>query len=385
MRIGIDIRSLASPIKTGVATVTTQLLHTVFSLDRTNEYFLFWNAARDMRQWLPVWPQENIHVVEGRWPNRLLNTSLAFLQRPRLDRMVGKRAAIPALDYFFAPNINFVTLDTATRLLLMIHDLSFAFFPDCYTTKQRLWHRLTAPRQLVKRAHIIFTPSENTKRDVMDYFVAPSEKIEVLLPGVTLSEHAVSDEQLKAVKERYNVPPQFLLFLGTIEPRKNILGLIEAYTHLSPALQRQYPLLIAGSAGWKSGPIHDALARTPGVRYLGFIREEDKPALYQAAALFLYPSLYEGFGLPVLEAMVHGTAVLTSHRSSLPEVGGDAVWYSDPDNIDDITRGITQLLEDPALRQSLGARGRERAKRYEWIPTATKWLSLLQADYENRH
>ncbi|MBT6335026.1 MAG: glycosyltransferase, partial [Candidatus Magasanikbacteria bacterium] len=182
---------------------------------------------------------------------------------------------------------------------------------------------------------------------------------------------------------KYNLPSEFLLFLGTLEPRKNILAIIEAFVLAKPHLSSTCELIIAGSLGWKHGPILRAIARTSGVRYIGYVDEIDKPALYCLSTIFVFPSLYEGFGLPVLEAMASKTAVITSARSSLAEVVGDAGYLVHPLYVSEIADAIITLCTDDTLRELYRIKGYTRSCDFSWQKTAKTFLTYIEQCFMN--
>ena len=397
MNIGIDIRALMAPQRTGVGEYTYELLNALFSLDTENEYFLFYNSFVDVSQYIPKWEQENVHYVATRWPNKLFNTSVRLLKIPTFDSLTthqqwnnppaclaSKRAGEAGrtveqfeLDYFFSPNLNFTALTKNVKHILTIHDLSFEFFHDCFSWKQRLWHRLVRPRKQCERAHRILTPSENTKRDVVEYYGVPEEKVKVVRPGIAVGFREQGIRNKEQLKKKYRLPEKFFLFLGTIEPRKNILGIIQAYRAYCSLFPDSCSLVIAGAPGWNNLAIMRAIYATPNVHYIGYIEPADKSALYQLARVFVYPSLYEGFGLPVLEAMASGTPVITSNRSSLVEVAGEAGYLVNPYNTTEIARGMEVLTHDESLRAILIEKGYKKLEHYSWQRSAKDFLRIL--------
>ncbi len=359
-RVGIDIRPLMDPIRTGVGEYVYELLDALFKIDKQNQYFLFYNSSK-----------ENVHYIGFGWPNKLFNLSLLILKRPKLDRLTGQK-----LDYWFSPNISFVSVSKECKHILTIHDLSFEYFPDCFSFKRRLWHKILNPKKACWRADIILTPSENTKQDVINEYKINKDRVKVLYPGLSMKHET---HNMKQVVEKYDLPEKFILFLGTLEPRKNIIGIIEAF-NASELRTIGYELVIAGVKGWKFKPIMDLIAKSDKVKYIGYVDAEDKPNLYKLAGLFIYPSLYEGFGFPVLEAMSAGTPVITSNRSSLPEVAGDNAYLVNPNNVDEISRGMEFLSKDQATKQHLSTLGLERAGMFNWGKTAEEFLDILETN-----
>ncbi|MBH41149.1 MAG: hypothetical protein CL685_00345 [Candidatus Magasanikbacteria bacterium] len=379
MIIGIDIRSLMSAQKTGVGEYTYELLRALFTNHPEHKYILFANAYTKQSLDLPKYNPDQVDIVFTRIPNKVLNASLLLLQYPKLDTLLCKKTKgnIKKLDYFFSPNIGFCALSATCKQVLTIHDLSFVLYTSCLTKKRQLWHYMLQPKKQCQRADIIITPSYNTKRDVEDVFGIKKEKVHVLYPGLSHIFYNTTRANTIQIKEKYHLPKKYILFLGTIEPRKNILRLISAYTK-SNIRKNGYALLIAGSIGWKCKDVLQKIGNTKGVSYIDYIPEADKPGIYTNASLFVYPSLYEGFGFPVVEAMAMGVSVITSNRSSLPEVVGDAAYLVNPNNEEEIALGIKQLLFSEELAQRGKEMGKKHAQKYSWNATASQFLTYLK-------
>jgi glycosyltransferase involved in cell wall biosynthesis len=375
MNIGIDIRPLMTAPRTGVGEYTYELLNAIFNIDRENQYFLFYNSSRDVSANIPAWKFDNVKIIGSHTPNKFFNTSLGLFGRPRLDKMCGAQK----IDCWFSPNLSFTTLSRGVKYILTIHDLSFDFFPEFSTRKQYFWHKAVRPKTQCKRADMIITPSENTKRDIVDYYKIPLEKIKVIYPGVRAIHVETKTEE---IINKYNLPEKYILFLGTIEPRKNIIGLIEAFEMLRDKYPVTDHLVIAGAPGWKNKEIF-ARAKTSDVadkiHFIDFVAPKDKAALYAAADIFVYPSLYEGFGFPVLEAMNAGTPVITSNRSSLSEIAGSAAYLVDPTRPEQLTFAMSELLNKPELRAWHIQKGFDQVKKFSWENAAKEWLILAKS------
>ena len=298
-------------------------------------------------------------------------------QRDRHDPIrIGSRDD-SRLDVFFSPNLNFTSISQNVKHVLTIHDLSFEIVPDCFSAKQRLWHKIVNPKKQCERADIILTPSENTRKDVVELYGIDEKKVRVLKPGLSANFLKLETGNWKlGIKEKYDLPEKYILFLGAIEPRKNVIGIIEAFRK-SKLITDHWSLIIAGPTGWKSGEILRAIDGTDKIRYIGYIPAGDKPALYALADVFVYPSLYEGFGFPVLEAMASGTPVITSNRSSLPEVAGDAAYLVNPYNVSEIARAMELVATDSRLREMFVERGKLRAREFDWKRTADTFLRTV--------
>ncbi|MBU0546001.1 glycosyltransferase family 4 protein [Patescibacteria group bacterium] len=392
MNIGIDIRPLMSSIRTGVGEYTQELLNAVFALDKKNQYFLFFNSREDVSKNIPKWEQENVRYISTRWPNKLFNSSTKILNFPKIDKLSfpttksgesGNEDMDPRfreddkLDVFFSPNINFTALSKKIKFVLTIHDLSFEYFPEFYTLKQRLWHKAVNPKKQCERADIIITPSENTKRDIVNCYKISTDKIKVIYPGVSPGFRIKSGMTNGMTGEKY------VLFLGTIEPRKNIAGVIKAFEIFQKRYtlhDSRYTLAIAGAPGWKNEEIFRQINESPckeKIKFIGCVKNEEKPALYSGASLFVYPSFYEGFGFPALEAMASGVPVITSNRSSLPEITESNATLVDPHRPEQIAQAMYNILTNQTLQENKIKNGLVQVAKFSWEKAAKEWLNSL--------
>ncbi len=378
MNLGIDVRPLMTPHLTGVGEYTYELLSAVFSASsEEDEFFLLYNGQKKSTHYIPAWENPHVHYAGTRWPNKLFNVSTFFTQRPFLSASISSQRP---LDLVFLPNLNFTALPKGLPYILTIHDLSFFLFPKFFSAKQRWWHNLVRPEHLIRGAHRIITPSYNTRRDVIEEFGISEDKVLTLYPGLCSSLSLPTESDLNRVKKKYNLPEKFVLFLGTTEPRKNILGVVEAFT-LMKKKNPQFDgisLIIAGADGWLNKKIYSAIHRRSDIKLIGFVSAEDKAALYQCAQIFVYPSFYEGFGFPVLEAMASGTPVITSNRSSLPEITDGTAVLADPYCIHEITEAMELLLTNEIARTWYKIRGLEKAKQFSWKKTAQEFLQICR-------
>ena len=378
LKIGVDIRNLMSPVRTGVAEYTYELLNAVFKIDKENQYYLFYNSHTDVTAHTPLWPQGNIHYIATRWPNKLFNASIKIFGWPKLDKLISRNYK---LDYFFSPNLNFTALSKDIKNILTIHDLSFKFFPQFFSAKQKLWHWAVNPKKKCGQANNILVLSDNTKRDLTDYYQIPAEKIKVA-PGAISSIFNNPIVGKEKIREKYNLPGRFILCLGAVEPRKNIIGLIEAFEKCHSLLPNSYYLVIAGSGkGWKNKQIYARALASPlrdKIEFIGYVDAQDKPGLYSLAELFVYPSFYEGFGFPVLEAMAMGIPVITSNRSSLPEITDQSAYLINPNRPAEIADAIIKMLTDENLREHFKKLGLEQVKKFSWDTAAKQWLELIK-------
>lgn len=386
MNIGIDIRCLMHKTKTGVGEYTQALLEALFALDKTNQYYLYYNSKADISANLPKWNQENVHVVASHYSNKLFNISITLFHFPKLDQLITKITQVK-LDVFYSPNLNFISLTKDIPYFLTIHDLAFFHFPEYYTIKQNLWHKILKPKKQCKRAKIIFTPSNSTKTDLITTFELPVNKIRTVYPGLSSLYLNNSDLEIKKtlVRKKYGLPNHFILFLGTIEPRKNIYGIITTFEKIYPHLPFPHYLIIAGANGWKNDIIYNHANKSPyrdHIKFIGYIQAEEKPALYALAELFVYPSFYEGFGFPVLEAMAMGTPVVTSQRSSLPEITKNYARLIDPNNIHSLGYGIIDGLSKQKINKKQLEDAKDYSQTFSWNEAARKFLETIT--YEKR-
>ncbi len=282
-------------------------------------------------------------------------------------------------DLLFVP-AHVLPLIRPRRTLVTVHDLGYRAFPEAHPARQRRYLELST-RWNVQTATHILADSRATRQTIVETYGTPTEKITVLYPGYEPDLAPTRDpETLTRVRRRYGIPGEYILFLGRIQPRKNLARLIKAFG----AIAQDYPhltLVLAGPTGWLAEPIvagARALNLGDRVRFPGYIAPEDKAALISGARLFAYPSLYEGFGFPILEAQACGTPLLTGTTSSLPEVAGEGGLLIDPEDTGAIARGLGQLLEDTALRQRLVELGFANLARFSWDRAAQQVSALME-------
>ncbi len=286
-----------------------------------------------------------------------------------VEVFTGRIDLFHATDFVLPP-----TLPT-TRKLLTVHDLSFARVPETASPPLKAYLDAVVPRSVSHADHIL-ADSEATKRDLVDLYRTPAKKVTVLYSGVDKRYRQINDTAvLESMRAKYGLSGvKYVLSVGTVQPRKNYARVIEALALLRASGQDLH-YAIAGGKGWLDDEIHQAIERTgmnSFVHLLGFVADEDLPALYNGARLLVLPSLYEGFGFPVLEAMACGTPVITSEISSLPEVAGEAALLVDPYDVDAIAKAMVALDNDKALRARLAEAGFEQAARFSWERSAAQ-------------
>ena len=374
--IAIDVRCLMEENLTGVGEYTFNLLKYLLNIDSQNQYLLFFNKREPYLGHIKKLGKHNVTLCEFNYPNKLLNSSLKFFNRPYLDSLIQSKHK-KKIDLFFFPNINFLSISPFCKYIATAHDLSFEIFPYFFSFKRRMWHNAVNSRKIFHKAKKIIAVSENTKRDLINLFNANPNKIQVVYSGIDISRPEFADDK---IKEKYNLPEKFILSLGTLEPRKNIETLIEAFQKLKQDTDLPHKLVIAGSNGWKYKTIFDLVEKLNlknEIIFTGFIDIEDKPHLYKFADLFVYPSYYEGFGFPPLEAMACKTPVITSHTSSLTEVCANAAILIDPYNVNKLYWAIKEALTDENLQANLVGKGYVQAQKFKWQDTAENFLKII--------
>jgi glycosyltransferase involved in cell wall biosynthesis len=262
-------------------------------------------------------------------------------------------------------------LGSGCPFVVTIHDLSFLFYPQSFRPLNRFYLKLFA-RLSARRARRVIAVSESTKRDAVKQYGVTPEQVDVVYNGVDPAFRPLPTDQVSAFRADRGLPEQFILFVGTLEPRKNIARLIQAYAQLPGA---RPPLIFVGGKGWFYDEIFALVERLnlgAEVHFAGYVPTDDLPWWYNAADLFVYPSLYEGFGLPPLEAMACGTPVVTSTASSLPEVVGQAGLLVDPADTEGLAVAMEQCLTDADLRARMKAMGLARAAVFSWRETARR-------------
>ena len=360
MKIAFDIRSLVKK-KTGIGYYTESLLEALLAIDQVNEYVLYAKKSFfSKKKKIPQFKFSNV--------------------RYSIDRFsFWKARGIRNCDVLVTTGHNFPKRK-GQKMVVIVADVIHFAFPGGHTaeTVKTIDEGL---KRVVKDADVLVAISESTKRDLMKFYKVPEERIVTIYAGCNYcSQKPTIEVAQNVLEERFQIKGDYLLYVGTLEPRKNVENIIRAYGKLR-SKGFSIPLVLAGMKGWMFESIFDTvrdLSLTDYVRFTDYVSYKEKQCLYRLAKLFVYPSLYEGFGLPVLEAMDYGIPVITSNCSSLPEVAGDAAIMVDPHNDDAMADCMEQLLTNEQLRNQLTAKGRERVKIFDWRLTAQGFLNIFQ-------
>jgi len=375
MKIGIDCRTILNPKlgeRAGVGHYTYYLVKNIIRCDKQNEYVLFFDwRFRDMKEF------ERKNVIVKNFPFSQYNKYLPFAYSHML---ISAYLVKGGLDLFHSP-ISSLPLTYPKKSIITVHDLAIyknpAWFPSqIFSTK------LLVPQSL-RKADKIIAVSESTKKDLKQIFNIPAKKIKVIYEGATVEKIPVKNKGIDNLK-RFKLWPKFILFVGTLTPRKNIVNLIRAYKQLlnmEPGFA-EYQLVLAGAKGYQNDKVFDEIKEQKlkkQIHYLGYITHNQKMELMKKATCFVFPSSYEGFGLPVAEAMALGTPVITSKASSLPEVAGKAALLVDPEYEQEIAKALKKALSDKKLRARMIEKGKKQVKLFSWEKCAKETVKVYES------
>lgn len=381
MRIGIDCRTILNPSageKAGIAHYTYHLVKSLLDLSHTDDFVLFFDyRARDVAK---EFIRPNVKIVFFTFSQ--YKKYLPFFYSHVL---VAANITAEKLDVYHSP-ANIIPLRYAGKFCITTHDLAIYRRPDLFPKNQGFSLKYIVP-QSIHRAKKIISVSESTKHDIQDFFSVDQKKIEVIYEGVDhkrFSKFPPREDYRGYLRGRYKIRNDYILFVGTLEPRKNLIRLLEAFYKLlsdNPEYKRKYQLLLAGAKGWLYDTIFEEVKSrglSANVLFSGYIDEKDLPLLYQNATIFVYPSLYEGFGLPVLEAMASGAPIITSNLSAMPEITGTAAMLCDPTDVEGLASAMQRFLEDEKLRTSYSERALAQAKKFTWEKCAAQTFQIYR-------
>lgn len=354
------------PNRVGSGEYAFQLLLNLYKIDRLNSYRIYIPSlalgSNPQKLGLPQESRRWKYIALAKRVGPWTITSLA-------KKLFADRRE---LDIFFSPT-HYLPLHIPCPSVISILDVSYIKFPKAFKKRDlyqlKLWGKYS-----INKASKIITISEASKNDIINYYGAASSKVVVVYPGIK-----DMDKKVKInIRSKYNIKEDYILFVGTLQPRKNLTNLIEAFSEVR---DKNINLVIVGKKGWMFEEILAAPKKygvSERVRFIDNVSDEDLPEFYSNALCFVLPSLYEGFGLPILEAMQNGCPVITSKVSSLPEAGGDAALYINPHDSSDITDKLDRVLSDGELREDMVKKGFEQVKKFSWEHTARNVLSVLE-------
>lgn len=378
MTIGIDIRVLGKASRSGVEEYTENLLSHMIPLGEEmginfRLFYSSFNNKLNNYDWLHY---PNVELIEKKIPNRILFTTNRWLNVPKIDGILG------GVDIFFSPHFFLASLSPNCKRVVTFHDLSFEHFPEFFSLRKRIWHRLEMkPRWQSKFSDKIIAVSESTKNDLVNLYGIDPAKIKTIHSGISPIFNQMTDEEELSFRNENDLPDKYILFLGKLEPRKNIASIIRAFDILNHSQDfKEYYLVIVGNRGWLDKDIGERHIASPNRNRIIFrnqIDNESRVGYYNCAELLVYPSFFEGFGFPPLEAMTCGVPVITSFNSSLPEIVGDSSILIDPANVSELAGAIGSIIKDSKLKKTLINKGLKRIEAFSWKKTAKQTLDLI--------
>jgi len=380
MKIGIDARFLTHPQAGGFKTYTENLILGLAAIDQANEYVLYLDRLPDQQTRLPDKPNFVYRVVPGLMPV----VGMPWREQVGLARQVAQ----DKLQLFHAPNLT-APLRLACPLVLTIHDTIWLFpkkFAQrkTWSTQRKLmeWYYRWVPHFAARHAALILTVSQAAKASIVEHLGLATERIFVTPEAANQIYRPIRDQQrIEAIRSKYNLAGDFLLTIGSADPRKNLTTLVQAYALLPAALRAQYRLVIVWTHDFLAAELSEQIAQlglTDQVQFVKRAPNEDLVMLYNAASLFVFPSRYEGFGLPPLEAMACGTPVVAANNSSIPEIVGDAAFLTDAEDGRAMAALMAQVLADKNVQTTLAQKGLKRAATFSWENCARQTLAGYQ-------
>ena len=363
MRVILNVDAIQPPL-TGIGHYALQLARGLRRHSAVDEirFFSAYRWLADPEQALEA--NQALSQIRDRVPLKILALHLYNFARSQLFRWRTRHCRDHVLH-----TPNYILMPFPGPSVTTVHDLSYLHYPQHHPRERIAFMERQMPRTLAQAAMII-TDSEFVRRELIDLIGVAAHRIRAVPLGVETGFRPRSPVELAPVLARHDLrDSSYLLVVATLEPRKNLLGLIDAYGRLPALLRQRHPLVIVGARGWLTGELErrlEPLERGGQIKRLGYVPQADLPSIYAGAHAFVFPSLYEGFGLPVLEAMASGIPALTSNRSSLPEVAGDSALLVDPEDVNALTVGLERLLTDVEWRALAVERGLRQASLFSW-------------------
>jgi len=372
MKIGFDISAQSLP-RSGVGHYQINLLNALLKIDHENFYNLYAFNFRNRQRFKEIkFPSDNYKVKVVPIPQRLITLWWFMADFPPLEKVAGK------CDIYQVSEICIQPVKKAKRVAF-VHDLTTILFPEHHVKSNVFLHKMRFKN--IHKVDAILTNSEYTRRDIINHLHIKPDKVFVTYLGADERFKPATDSEIGAVISKYSLKQPYILFVGTLEPRKNVKMLIQAFNVLKQQKKIPHKLVLAGQKGWDYEEIFQAIEGSrfkSEIQYIGYIPDDELPALLTGSEVFVYPSLYEGFGLPVLEAMQCGAPVITSNVSSMPEIGGNACVYFNPNAPDELIDKIFTVLNSNELRKTLSEKGINRAKFFSWEKCAEETLKVYE-------
>lgn len=366
-KILIDAISLLSPL-TGIGRYTYEISKRLQSnsLFKTNYFYGYYSK----------------NCIEPSSKSQIKNMASIIKKIPLLKKLIRKIIVLktklyhPSYDLYWQPNAMPTENIKTNKTVTTVHDFSFMIYAE-FHPKERIAHLEKNFMKNIHKSDMIITGSNFSKNEILERLDFEEDQVRVIYHGIDHDLFKVYNT--KDLVLDFELPEKFILTVGSIEPRKNLQGLLEAYSQLSQQIKKEYKLVLAGFKGWENKEIMSLIDNDKeNIHYLGFVSDTELSMIYNLASLFVFPSYYEGFGLPVLEAMACGTPVVCSDSSSLPEVGGDCVVYCDAKSVDDISKKIEYVLLDKVLQKTMSLSGLQRAKHFTWEKSTQEHIKVFK-------
>lgn len=364
MVIGVDARPISYSQLTGIGVYLSCLLYAMQELDQNNQYYLVSNRPINFKIIRSKWEK-----IEGHFPQQKISTLWMQCVMPhiasslKLDLFWGTRHQLPLF------------MQKKIKTILTVHDIVHVLFPHTMNFSTLFVERLLM-RRSIRRADYVIADSISTASGVSEHYKVMPEKISVVYPGTPI---IIEHNDLPVFQDE-KLPEKYFLFVGTLEPRKNLKAILAAFALLD-AEKEDVNLVAVGTIGWKSKDVMSLLTThcyRSRIHFTGYVNNTSLSNIYRSSLCLLYPSLYEGFGFPILEAMNYGVPVITSNASSMPEVAGDAALLVDPNDIQGLADAMNKILVNDDLRKTLKSKGYERAKKFFWKRSAEETLEIFE-------
>ena len=364
-KIIIDSISLLSPL-TGIGRYTYEVSKELISKDDFNIEFFYGYYSKNL--------------IKPSMKSELKSFKALIVKNQKIKKFVRRlvfffsKIFAKKYDLYWQPNFIPNSGIKANKVVTSVHDFSFILYKD-FHPKERVEYLEKYFFKNIVRSDMIITGSKFSKQEILERLDFSSEQVRVIYHGINHDIFKIYQD----LTVDFEVPKKFIFSVGSIEPRKNLKGLLKAYNSLDKELKKEYKLLLAGFKGWENKEVMDLIEQNKeNISYLGFISDKNLAKVYNLASLFVFPSFYEGFGLPVVEAMACGTPVICSNTTSLPEVGGDAVIYCDPRDTNDIKEKMQIILNNKTLQKKMIEKGVKRAKQFSWEKSAYEHKKIFE-------
>lgn len=382
-KIALEAELLFEKEKTGVGWHAAKIIHTLIQ-NKEYEFYLNYSCNLNLlrigrkreKKIINQYEENNVHFVKASFIKWLTVRLFGKLVRNPYSFMFGKNADITQFFNYYVPR------GVHGKVVTIVHDMAYLACPECVADANIIWLQKNLKDSCDRSDHIAVS-SEFTKKELIKYLKIEEEKISVIYSGIDKKNMNDDSRIDNAYLEELNISGSYILFVGTIEPRKNVQIIIKAFEKICEEYSQDMSLVLAGKMGWKNKEILDSIENFPfqgRIIITGYVSEKEKRTLYKNAALFVFPSKYEGFGIPPLEAMASGVPVITSNYASLPEVVGDAAIKVNSDDIEELYQAMRAVLDNKTLREDLIEKGFLQAEKFPWECVAERLLNIYRKD-----